>query len=168
MRAVDNVNFAVERGELFALLGPNGAGKGTCNVQVPRRSATLGVARPPRHNHLGSSRIGDRRSQVPLGATPDLVAFRSASAGHTRSLCLRRLAVRLQPWRPSSWIAGAGVLTVTLNRPERLNAAPVRMWRELTEVFTEARLRSDDRVVVVTGAGGAFCAGADLSEIRGR
>jgi enoyl-CoA hydratase/carnithine racemase len=38
------------------------------------------------------------------------------------------------------------------------------MWRDLTEVFTEARHRPEDRVVVVTGAGGAFCAGADLSE----
>jgi len=61
----------------------------------------------------------------------------------------------------------AGVLTVTLNRPERLNAAPVLMWRELTEVFSQARLGDEDRVVVVTGAGGAFCAGADLTEIEG-
>jgi len=58
----------------------------------------------------------------------------------------------------------AGVLTVTLNRPERLNAAPPLMWRELVEVFTEARHRPEDRVVVVTGAGGSFCAGADLND----
>ena len=58
----------------------------------------------------------------------------------------------------------AGILTVTLNRPKRLNAAPMQMWRELTEVFTQARQRPEDRVVVVTGAGGAFCAGADLSD----
>jgi len=58
----------------------------------------------------------------------------------------------------------AGVLTVTLNRPERLNAAPARMWRELAEVFTAARTQPEDRVVVVTGAGGAFCAGADLGD----
>jgi 2-(1,2-epoxy-1,2-dihydrophenyl)acetyl-CoA isomerase len=57
-----------------------------------------------------------------------------------------------------------GVLTVTLNRPERLNAASLRMWRELAEVFTEARHRPEDRVVVVAGAGGAFCAGADLTD----
>lgn len=57
-----------------------------------------------------------------------------------------------------------GVLTVTLNRPDRRNAAPVKMWRELAEVFTDARRRSADRVVVVTGAGGSFCAGADLSD----
>ena len=57
-----------------------------------------------------------------------------------------------------------GVLTVTLNRPERLNAVTIDMWREMTEVFTEARHQPEDRVVVVTGAGAAFCAGADLSE----
>ena len=58
----------------------------------------------------------------------------------------------------------SGILTVTLNRPKRLNVAPMQMWRELTEVFTQARQRPEDRVVVVTGAGGAFCAGADLSD----
>lgn len=57
-----------------------------------------------------------------------------------------------------------GVMTVTLNRPERLNAAPVEMWRELAEIFTEVRRSRVDRVVVVTGAGGAFCAGADLAD----
>ncbi len=57
-----------------------------------------------------------------------------------------------------------GILTVTLNRPERRNAAPMQMWRELSEVFAEARHRPEDRVVVVTGAGGAFCAGADLGD----
>src|ERR1019366_10221758 len=57
-----------------------------------------------------------------------------------------------------------GVLTVTLNRPERRNAATIRMWRELAEIFGETRQRPEDRVVVVTGAGGAFCAGADLGD----
>ncbi len=58
----------------------------------------------------------------------------------------------------------AGILTVTLNRPERRNAAPMQMWRELSEAFNEARHRPEDRVVVVTGSGGAFCAGADLGD----
>lgn len=55
-----------------------------------------------------------------------------------------------------------GVVTVTLNRPERKNAANAVMWDELGRVFDEVTRRRDDRVLVVTGAGGAFCSGADL------
>ena len=56
-----------------------------------------------------------------------------------------------------------GVATLTLNRPDRLNAFDLTMARELERVFlTDAR--SDDvRAVVVTGAGRAFCAGMDLA-----
>jgi len=60
-----------------------------------------------------------------------------------------------------------GILTVTLNRPKRKNAASLEMWRELGETFIEARNRPEDRVVVITGAGGDFCAGADLSDLEG-
>jgi len=57
-----------------------------------------------------------------------------------------------------------GVLSVMLNRPAKKNAANGPMWRELTEVFREAALSTDDRVVVLSGAGGDFCAGADLGD----
>ena len=56
-----------------------------------------------------------------------------------------------------------GVVTVTLNRPEKKNAANDTMWDELTSVFNEVASTASDRVLVVTGAGGAFCSGADLS-----
>ena len=56
-----------------------------------------------------------------------------------------------------------GVATVTLTRPDALNAFDLTMARELESVF-RTELRSDDvRAVVVTGAGRAFCAGMDLS-----
>jgi enoyl-CoA hydratase/carnithine racemase len=55
------------------------------------------------------------------------------------------------------------VMLVTLNRPEYLNAWTWQMSRELTEVFTESDADDTIRAVVVTGAGRAFCAGADLS-----
>jgi|ERR1041385_3820967 enoyl-CoA hydratase/carnithine racemase len=54
------------------------------------------------------------------------------------------------------------VLTVTLNRPERLNAYTPVMRDELVKVFEDADRDDAVRVVVVTGAGRAFCAGADL------
>ncbi len=56
-----------------------------------------------------------------------------------------------------------GVVTVTLDRPTKRNAVNDVMWRELLAAFTEVADSSEDRVLVITGAGGAFCSGADLS-----
>ncbi|MEU2354870.1 crotonase/enoyl-CoA hydratase family protein [Streptomyces misionensis] len=56
-----------------------------------------------------------------------------------------------------------GVLTVTLDRPDRLNAFTPTMAGELERTFTEVNENDDVRAVVVTGAGKAFCAGMDLS-----
>ena len=55
-----------------------------------------------------------------------------------------------------------GIVTVTLNRPERRNAITGDMWSQLTAIFGEVARQPDDRVMVLTGAGGAFCSGADL------
>jgi enoyl-CoA hydratase/carnithine racemase len=55
-----------------------------------------------------------------------------------------------------------GVLQITLNRPERLNAWTPVMARELHEAFDESDANDDVRAVIVTGAGRGFCAGADL------
>ena len=54
------------------------------------------------------------------------------------------------------------IATVTLSRPDRLNAVNTTMIRELVEVFDRADGDDEVRVVIVTGAGRAFCAGADL------
>src|SRR5438270_3122285 len=54
------------------------------------------------------------------------------------------------------------ILTITLNRPERLNAWTQTMFRELMEAFDRADADDEVRAVIVTGAGRAFCAGADL------
>src|SRR5207247_2094129 len=57
-----------------------------------------------------------------------------------------------------------GVLTITLNRPERLNAFTETMRRELIAAFDLADADDAVRAVVVTGAGRGFCAGADLAK----
>jgi enoyl-CoA hydratase/carnithine racemase len=54
-----------------------------------------------------------------------------------------------------------GVVTVTLNRPEKLNAISPQMHSELRRCFEAIRLDRTVRCVVITGAGRAFCAGAD-------
>jgi enoyl-CoA hydratase/carnithine racemase len=56
-----------------------------------------------------------------------------------------------------------GVATLTLDRPDHLNAFNVTMARELERFFTTEARSDDVRAVVVTGAGRAFCAGMDLS-----
>ncbi len=54
--------------------------------------------------------------------------------------------------------------TITLNRPERLNAFDFRLLRELARACEDASWDDEIRVVVITGAGRAFCVGADLKE----
>lgn len=55
------------------------------------------------------------------------------------------------------------IATVTLNRPDQLNAFTNTMMRELLDAFDRIDADDDVRVVIVTGAGRGFCAGADLS-----
>ena len=56
-----------------------------------------------------------------------------------------------------------GILTITLDRPDQLNAFTGRMMHELLDAFDRSDADDDVRVVVVTGRGRGFCAGADLS-----
>lgn len=56
----------------------------------------------------------------------------------------------------------AGILTITLNRPDRLNAFVGHMRRDLAEALEHASSDRSVRVVVITGAGRAFCAGGDI------
>jgi enoyl-CoA hydratase/carnithine racemase len=60
------------------------------------------------------------------------------------------------------------VAVVTLNRPERLNAIGTLLLADLHDALVRAQLDPDTRVVVLTGAGRAFCAGDDLKEFDGQ
>ena len=62
-----------------------------------------------------------------------------------------------------NYAVGDGIATVTLNRPDALNAFTVKMAHELIDVFGRASEDDEARAVVVTGAGRAFCAGMDLN-----
>ena len=57
-----------------------------------------------------------------------------------------------------------GVVSVTLNRPHRKNALTGAMVERLHALLEDVERRPEDRVLVLTGAGGAFCSGADLSD----
>ncbi len=60
-----------------------------------------------------------------------------------------------------------GVATITLNRPERLNALTFEVYAELRDTFAALAGESDVRAVVITGAGRGFCSGGDVHEIIG-
>jgi len=57
-----------------------------------------------------------------------------------------------------------GVVTITIDRPRRLNALSVQTVNEMIAALTQANEDDAVRVVVITGSGDAFCAGADLKE----
>lgn len=72
---------------------------------------------------------------------------------------------------PKSFIydeGAAGVATITLNRPERLNALTFDVYEELIETFRALQSRRTVRAVVITGTGKGFCSGGDVNDIIGR
>jgi len=58
-----------------------------------------------------------------------------------------------------------GIIWITLNRPEVLNALNRAMWHELTQAMDLAEKDDEVRVVIITGAGRAFCAGDDINDL---
>ncbi|MEU8799219.1 enoyl-CoA hydratase-related protein [Spirillospora sp. NPDC048819] len=58
-----------------------------------------------------------------------------------------------------------GVATITIDRPAKRNAMSADMWRALPGILDDLAVNSAVRVVVLTGAGGNFCAGADIGEL---
>jgi enoyl-CoA hydratase/carnithine racemase len=63
--------------------------------------------------------------------------------------------------------AASGVVTLTLNRPDRLNALTFDVYVELRDVFRQLDVEPGVRAVVITGAGKAFCSGGDVHDIIG-
>src|SRR5436190_8419692 len=81
----------------------------------------------------------------------------------------RKLTVCATMISPKSFLyeQRGGIATILLNRPERLNAITFEVYRELTDFFAKLRDQKDVRVVVITGAGRAFCSVGDVRDIIG-
>ncbi len=62
----------------------------------------------------------------------------------------------------------SGVATITLNRPDRLNALTFEVYKELTDTFIALDTEPGVRTIVITGAGRAFCSGGDVEDIIGQ
>ncbi len=75
------------------------------------------------------------------------------------------------PIQPRSFLyrhdAATGVATLTLNRPERLNALTFEVYAELRDTFAALDMEPGVRAVVLTGAGRGFCSGGDVEDIIG-
>src|SRR4030095_16958516 len=59
------------------------------------------------------------------------------------------------------------IATITLNRPEVLNAITLEIYAQLRDLFEALRYEDEVRVVIITGAGRAFCSGGDVHQIIG-
>jgi enoyl-CoA hydratase/carnithine racemase len=72
-----------------------------------------------------------------------------------------------QDWRHFAFAVAEGVATITLDRPEKLNALTFDSYADLRDLFAELPLREDVRSVLITGEGRGFCSGGDVEEIIG-
>ena len=76
------------------------------------------------------------------------------------------------PLRPESFLyavdPGTAVATITLNRPDRLNALTFQVYTELRDTFRALDREAGVRAVIITGAGRAFCTGGDVEDIIGQ
>ena len=75
------------------------------------------------------------------------------------------------PIEPKSFLyeidAATGVVTITLNRPDRLNALTFEIYRELAATFRALDTEPGVRAILITGKGRAFCSGGDVEDIIG-
>jgi enoyl-CoA hydratase/carnithine racemase len=72
-----------------------------------------------------------------------------------------------ETWRHFRFDVTDGVATVTLDRPDKLNALTFEAYADLRDLLAELPHRGDARVLVVTGEGRGFCSGGDVEEIIG-
>src|SRR5262250_3555300 len=70
-------------------------------------------------------------------------------------------------WKHFRFWVDDGVATVTLDRPDKLNALTFEAYADLRDLLAERPQRDDGRVLVVRGSGRAFCSGGDVTEIIG-
>ena len=72
-----------------------------------------------------------------------------------------------EDWQHFDFAVADGIATVTLNRPEKLNPLTFESYADLRDLVQQLPYRDDVRVLVIRGAGKAFCAGGDVNEIIG-
>ena len=79
----------------------------------------------------------------------------------------RASAAFTESWETFDFAVDGGVATVTLSRPEKLNALTFDVYADLRDLLAELPHRGDARVLVLAGQGRGFCSGGDVQEIIG-
>src|SRR5690348_872277 len=93
-----------------------------------------------------------------------MVAIRRSKASFKSGLRRRQsVGNQTMSYQTITFETADDLLTITLNRPDQLNAFTLRMAEEIIEALDRADADDAIRAIIVTGAGRAFCAGADLS-----
>lgn len=82
-------------------------------------------------------------------------------------MTFRASAALTRDWEHFDLTIDAGVATVTLTRPDRLNALTFDVYADLRDLLAELPTRDDVAVLVITGTGRGFCSGGDVHEIIG-
>ena len=72
-----------------------------------------------------------------------------------------------EQWEHFGFSVDDGVATVTLDRPDKLNALTLDVYADLRDLLAEIEHRDDVAVLVIAGAGKGFCSGGDVDEIIG-
>ena len=78
---------------------------------------------------------------------------------------MRATAPLTEEWKHFEFDVTDGIATVTLNRPEKLNALTFEVYADLRDLLAELPHRGDARVLLITGQGRGFCSGGDVEEI---
>jgi enoyl-CoA hydratase/carnithine racemase len=98
-----------------------------------------------------------------LAAAEESHGFRCEIEMAALSFCQRKKRKAPMPYEHILYDVKDRIATITLNRPDKLNAYTGTMGIELEDAFIAANEDDDVRVIIVTGAGRGFCAGADIS-----
>lgn len=146
-----------------------GAGSGTWDVVTPDPAAVLAGAEANPDAAMVAAQTLRRTAALSLadGLLVESLAYAVLQAGpeHRRWRAGRGRRVRRDDGQPRVRVADDGeAVTVTLDRPRLMNLFDAAMRDELVEVLRALGAGSDRRPVVLTGAGGAFCAGGDPAE----
>src|SRR6185312_13837614 len=135
-------------------------------VKLHRRGLDGTVPRRPGRLFLAAGGICPGRRSATVTVVGRKLCSPDRERGGRQGMTNRfRASVPLtDDWQHFEFAVADGVGTVTLNRPEKLNPLTFESYADLRDLVLQLPYRDDVRVLVIRGAGKAFCAGGDVNE----